>query len=88
MNNAVSQRYTALFSQHYNDYAALFDRVKLNLNPAIKGRNLPTPPAVEKLPGRTAGLLFGRIIFSIRPLSVDFKFPSGQYAGEFAGYLA
>ena len=43
MNNAVSQRYTALFSQHYNDYAALFDRVKLNLNPAIKGRNLPTP---------------------------------------------
>ena len=43
MNNAVSQGYTALFSQHYNDYAALFDRVKLNLNPAIKGRNLPIP---------------------------------------------
>ena len=47
MNNAVSQRYTALFSQHYNDYAALFNRVKLNLNPAIKGRNLPTPQRLK-----------------------------------------
>ena len=27
MNNAVSQGYTALFSQHYNDYAALFDQI-------------------------------------------------------------
>ena len=47
MNNAVLQGYTALFSQHYNDYATLFDRVKLNLNPAIKGRNLPTPQRLK-----------------------------------------
>lgn len=42
MNNAVAQGYTALFNQHYNDYAALFNRVRLNLNPAVKGVNLPT----------------------------------------------
>ena len=37
MNNAVAQGYTALFNQHYNDYATLFNRVRLNLNPAVKG---------------------------------------------------
>lgn len=42
MNNAVAQGYTALFNQHYNDYATLFNRVRLNLNPAVKGVNLPT----------------------------------------------
>ena len=47
MNNAVLQGYTALFSQHYNDYATLFDRVKLNLNPAIKGKNMPTPQRLK-----------------------------------------
>ena len=42
MNNAVAQGYIALFNQHYNDYATLFNRVRLNLNPAVKGVNLPT----------------------------------------------
>ena len=43
MDNAVSLGYAALFNQHYDDYAALFNRVKLNLNPTAKSANLPTP---------------------------------------------
>lgn len=42
MENAVSSGYTALFNQHYADYSALFDRVKLRLNPTAKMVNLPT----------------------------------------------
>ncbi|MDD3039129.1 glycoside hydrolase N-terminal domain-containing protein [Bacteroides sp.] len=42
IDNAVVQGYKALFKEHYDDYAALFNRVKLNLNPTIKTDNLPT----------------------------------------------
>lgn len=42
MDNAVDSGYTALFNQHYADYSALFDRVKLSLNPAVKVVDLPT----------------------------------------------
>ena len=42
MENPVSSGYTALFNQHYADYSALFDRVKLRLNPTAKMVNLPT----------------------------------------------
>lgn len=42
MDNAVSKGYATLFNQHYEDYAALFNRVKLDLNPAVKAVNLPT----------------------------------------------
>ena len=42
MDNALNQGYTTLFKQHYDDYAALFNRVKLSLNPTVKTNNLPT----------------------------------------------
>ena len=42
IDNATVKGYTALFKQHYEDYAALFNRVKLSLNPAMKTDNLPT----------------------------------------------
>ena len=60
MNNAVAQGYTALFNQHYNDYATLFNRVRLNLNPAVKGSESAYFSASEKLSERTTGLLSGR----------------------------
>lgn len=40
--NAVAKGYSALLNEHYQDYAALFNRVKLNLNPTVKTGNLPT----------------------------------------------
>lgn len=47
MDNAVSLGYAALFSQHYEDYAALFHRVELNLNSEEKAVNLPTPQRLK-----------------------------------------
>lgn len=42
IDNAAVKGYTALFKQHYDDYAALFNRVKLSLNPTMKADHLPT----------------------------------------------
>ena len=42
MNNAVGKGYTTLLDEHYEDYAAFFNRVKLELNPAVKVTNLPS----------------------------------------------
>lgn len=47
INNAVTQGYTALFQQHYSDYAALFNRVRLNLNPTVKTYDIPTPQRLK-----------------------------------------
>ena len=47
INNAVMQGYTALFQQHYSDYAALFNRVRLNLNPSVKTSDIPTPQRLK-----------------------------------------
>lgn len=47
INNAVTQGYTALFQQHYSDYAALFNRVRLNLNPTVKTSDIPTPQRLK-----------------------------------------
>lgn len=47
INNAVMQGYTALFQQHYSDYAALFNRVRLNLNPTVKTYDIPTPQRLK-----------------------------------------
>lgn len=47
INNAVMQGYTALFQQHYSDYAALFNRVRLNLNPTVKTSEIPTPQRLK-----------------------------------------
>lgn len=43
MDVAVQKGYDALFKAHYADYAALFNRVKLDLNPGKAVSNLPTP---------------------------------------------
>lgn len=47
INNAVMQGYTALFQQHYSDYAALFNRVRLNLNPSVKTSDIPAPQRLK-----------------------------------------
>ena len=47
INNAVMQGYTALFQHHYSDYAALFNRVRLNLNPTVKTSDIPTPQRLK-----------------------------------------
>ena len=47
INNAVMQGYTALFQQHYSDYTALFNRVRLNLNPTVKTSDIPTPQRLK-----------------------------------------
>lgn len=47
INNAVMQGYTALFQQHYSDYAALFNRVRLNLNPTVKTSDIPAPQRLK-----------------------------------------
>lgn len=47
INNAVMQGYTALFQQHCSDYAALFNRVRLNLNPSVKTSDIPTPQRLK-----------------------------------------
>lgn len=43
MDAAVQKGYDSLFKDHYADYAALFNRVKLDLNPEKTVSNLPTP---------------------------------------------
>lgn len=47
MDNAVSMGYDVLFKQHYDDYATLFNRVKLQLNPDQQSANLPTAKRLQ-----------------------------------------
>lgn len=42
MANAVKKGYDQLFSNHEADYTSLFNRVKLNLNPDVTSKNVPT----------------------------------------------
>lgn len=42
MKDAVAKGYANLLDEHYKDYASLFNRVKLELNPTVKTSNLPT----------------------------------------------
>lgn len=42
MKDAVAKGYANLLNEHYKDYASLFNRVKLELNPTVKIANLPT----------------------------------------------
>lgn len=42
MENAVKKGYNNLLRDHEMDYTALFNRVKLSLNPDIASRNIPT----------------------------------------------
>ena len=47
MQKAIEKGYDALYKEHYEDYAALFNRVKLELNPDMKSNNLPTPQRLQ-----------------------------------------
>lgn len=47
MENAVAMGYDMLFKQHYDDYAALFNRVKLQLNPDWQTTSLPTAKRLQ-----------------------------------------
>lgn len=47
MDNAVTMGYDVLFKQHYDDYAALFNRVKLQLNPDQQSPSLPTAKRLQ-----------------------------------------
>ena len=42
MENAVNKGYERLYQNHEADYTALFNRVKLDLNPDVIARNIPT----------------------------------------------
>ena len=42
MENAVNKGYQRLYQNHETDYTALFNRVKLNLNPDVLSKNIPT----------------------------------------------
>lgn len=42
MNKVAGKSYSELFRNHEADYTALFNRVKLNLNPDVESPNLPT----------------------------------------------
>lgn len=54
MNTAVQKGYDSLFKDHYADYAALFNRVKLDLNPGKTISNLPTPARLRNYRKGTA----------------------------------
>lgn len=47
MDAAVQKGYDTLFKTHYADYAALFGRVKLDLNPGKAVSSLPTPMRLQ-----------------------------------------
>ena len=48
MTNALSMRYDKLFEQHYADYAALFNRVSLKLNPSVSFSEIATPQRLQR----------------------------------------
>ena len=47
MKDASALGYDALFAEHYQDYAALFNRVNLTLNEEIANENIPTPQRLK-----------------------------------------
>ncbi|WP_430973331.1 glycosyl hydrolase family 95 catalytic domain-containing protein [Sunxiuqinia rutila] len=48
MKQAMSKGYDQLFSNHYQDYSTLFNRVRLNLNPTTESPMLPTNKRLER----------------------------------------
>ncbi len=42
MNQATAKGYDILCDNHKADYTALFNRVKLSLNPGVKNPDIPT----------------------------------------------
>lgn len=49
MKDAVAKGYANLLDEHYKDYASLFNRVKLELNPTVKTSNLPTAQRLKTI---------------------------------------
>ncbi len=47
MEGALAKGYSTLWREHYEDYAALFNRVKLSLNPSQKVKDIPTPQRLK-----------------------------------------
>ena len=47
MKAASAMGYEALFNEHYQDYAALFNRVNLTLNEETASENIPTPQRLK-----------------------------------------
>lgn len=47
INGAVAKGYDAVFKAHYQDYACLFNRVKLQLNPDVKSPDISTPQRLK-----------------------------------------
>ncbi|KGN89500.1 glycosyl hydrolase family 95 catalytic domain-containing protein [Porphyromonas gulae] len=48
IDRALSKGYEALWQEHYADYASLFDRVRLSLNPTAASPDLPTPQRLKE----------------------------------------
>lgn len=46
MDGAAAKGYETLFQMHYKDYASLFNRVKLSLNPELQSVALSTPKRI------------------------------------------
>lgn len=87
MEDAVAKGYTNLLDEHYKDYAALFNRVKLELNPTVKTANLPTEQRLKTI-GKDSRTTTWKTLLSVRTLSADSQFTTGQYARQPARYLA
>ncbi|WP_455592257.1 glycoside hydrolase family 95 protein [Bacteroides sp.] len=47
MQSAAQKGYDQLYSNHEADYTALFDRVKLSINPEATNKNIPTPQRLK-----------------------------------------
>ncbi len=88
MQKAIEKGYDALYKEHYEDYAALFNRVKLELNPDMKKQQSSYPATTTELSQGTAGLLSGRTLLSVWTLSTYFQFASRKYACQSARHLA
>lgn len=48
MDAAAAKGYDALFAEHLADYAALFGRVRLSLNPKVPRKDIPTPERLRR----------------------------------------
>ena len=89
MKQAASLSYAELLGEHYTDYAALFGRTQLELNPDQKGgMTLPTPPQTGTLPYGSSRLFTGVALLSVRTLPADSQFTAGKSSCQPARYVA
>ena len=88
MKDAVAKGYANLLDEHYKDYASLFNRVKLELNPTVKTANLPTAQRLKNYRNGQPDYYLEKALLPVRTLSVDSQFPTGKYACQSARHLA